>query len=93
MEVTSIIRTDALFLGRLFAQLAAVTLLVGAALLLVNEANFWSRWNLLWAIAVPFAVSYAFNRDARRRVIIGFCLVPWSLLSIFVGVASFAIEP
>ncbi|WP_324698653.1 hypothetical protein [Novosphingobium sp. RL4] len=93
MEVTSIIRTDALFIGRLFAQLAAVALLVCAALLLVNESSFWSRWNMLWALGIPFAVSYAFNRDTRRRVITGLCLVPWSLLSVFVGIASFAIEP
>ncbi len=93
MEATSIIRTDAVFLRLLYAQLAAVTMLVFVALLLVNEASFWSRWNLLWAIGFPFAVSYAFNRDARRRVITGFCLIPWSVLSVFVAIASFAIEP
>ncbi|PZQ53824.1 MAG: hypothetical protein DI555_15230 [Novosphingobium pentaromativorans] len=93
MDVTSIIRNDTVFLGRLFAQLAAVTILVCAALLLVNEASFWSQWNMLWALGVPFAVSCAFNRGVRRRVITGFCLVPWSLLSVFVGVVSFAIEP
>lgn len=93
MEVPSIIRTDAVFLGRLSAELAAVSLLVCVALLLVNEASFWSRWNALWAIGIPFAVSYAFNRDPRRQAITGFCLVPWSLLSIFVGIATFAIEP
>jgi len=93
MEVTSIVRTDAVFLGRLFAQMAAVTLLVCGALLVVNEVSFWSRWNMLGAIALPFAVAYPFNRDARSRAITGLCLVPWSMLSIFVGVAVFAIEP
>ncbi|MBB4859154.1 hypothetical protein HNO88_002480 [Novosphingobium chloroacetimidivorans] len=93
MEGTSIIRTDAVFLVRLLAQLTAVTLLVCVALLMVNEASFWSRWNLLWVAGIPFAVSHAFNRDARRRAIMGFCLIPWSLVSIFVGIASFAIEP
>ena len=93
MEVTSIIKTDAVFFGRLFVQLTGVTLLVFAALLLVNEASFWSRWNMLWVLGGPFVVSCAFNRDARSRVITGFCLVPWSLLSVFVGIASFAIEP
>lgn len=93
MEVTSIVRTDAVFLGRLFARMAAVTLLVCGALLIVNEFSFWSRWNVLWAIALPFAVAYPFNRDARHRTITGLCLVPWSVLSIFVGVAAFAIGP
>ncbi|MFK4870772.1 hypothetical protein [Novosphingobium sp. ZW T3_23] len=93
MEATPIIRTDAVFLARLFAQFATVTLLVFGVLLLVNEVSFWSRWNLLWVIGIPFGVSYAFNRDGRRQVTTSFCLVPWSLTSVFVGIASFAIEP
>lgn len=93
MIVASPFRTDALFLARTFAQMLAVSLLVCAAVLVVNGLSFRSRWNWLWVLGIPFAVAHSFNRNGQISAITGFCLVPWSLLSLFIGIALFTVEP
>jgi hypothetical protein len=87
------LESDAWFLGRVFAQMVAVSVLICTAALIVDALGFWSRWNLLWVMGIPFVISRSFYRKGWAPAIAGFCLVPWSLLSLFVAIAWFTIEP
>lgn len=82
---------------RPFALVAAVTALLGVAMLTVDALNFRFGWNLLWMLAIPFGVAWLFDRGIDRGgglwPLEALYLLLWSLLAMGAIGTLFGIGP
>jgi len=52
--------------GRYLTQVGVVMLVTVGLTVLMTAFNFRSGWSIVWMLLLPFALGFAFNRDAQR---------------------------
>jgi hypothetical protein len=56
------------------AQVLLIALMTAGFTLLATAVDFRSGWNMLWMLALPFALGFILNRDAARGAFMAMAL-------------------